>query len=68
MPENMEERLMTIAEVAKYLGVNKFTVYRLLTNKKLPGFKVGSQWRFKKEMIDSWLQGTSNLRNKPRGH
>ena len=68
MPENTEERLMTIAEVAKYLGVNKFTVYRLLTNKKLPGFKVGSQWRFKKEMIDSWLQGTSNLRNKPRGH
>ena len=64
----MEERLLTIEDVAKYLGVNKFTVYRLVTKKKIPGFKVGNQWRFKKDMIVSWLEGTSNLRNKPRGH
>ena len=64
----MEERLLTIDDVAKYLGVNKFTVYRLVANKKIPAFKVGNQWRFKKEMVDSWLEGTSNARNKPRGH
>ena len=64
----MEERLLTIDDVAKYLGVNKFTVYRLVAKKKIPAFKVGNQWRFKKEMIDSWLEGTSNTRNKPRGH
>jgi len=37
------ERLLTVDEVAKYLNVDKFTVYRLLGRKKLPGFKVGNQ-------------------------
>jgi excisionase family DNA binding protein len=67
-PYTMEKRLLTIAEVAKYLRVGKFTVYRLVTDKKLPAFKVGHQWRFKKEMVDSWLEGNSNLRKKTRGH
>ena len=66
--DTMEERLLTIEEVAKYLSVDKFTIYRLMTKKKLPAFKVGHQWRFKKEMIDSWLEGNSNMRKKPRGH
>jgi excisionase family DNA binding protein len=66
--DTMEKRLMTLAEVAKYLSVDKFTIYRLMAKKKLPGFKVGSQWRFKKEMIDSWLEGNSNVSKKPRWH
>ncbi|MEX0806536.1 MAG: helix-turn-helix domain-containing protein [Candidatus Binatia bacterium] len=53
---------MTIDQVAKYLKVDKFTVYRLVTKKKLPGFKVGNQWRFKRTTIDSWLEQNSNLR------
>jgi excisionase family DNA binding protein len=66
--DTMEERLLTIEEVAKYLSVDKFTIYRLMTKKKLPAFKVGHQWRFKKEMIDSWLESNSNVRKKPKGH
>jgi excisionase family DNA binding protein len=66
--DTMEKRLLTIAEVAKYLNVDKFTVYRLVTTKKLPAFKVGAQWRFKKEMIDSWLEGNSNLLKKRKDH
>jgi excisionase family DNA binding protein len=49
------ERLLTVDEVAEYLNVDKFTVYRLLRQKRLPGFKVGNQWRFKPEMIEAWL-------------
>ncbi len=49
------ERLLTLHEVAKYLNVNKFTVYRLLAQKRLPAFKVGNQWRFKEKMIEDWL-------------
>ena len=47
--------LLTIQEVARYLNVNRFTVYRLISQKKIPAFKVGGQWRFKQEMIDAWL-------------
>jgi excisionase family DNA binding protein len=56
--------LQTPEQVAQYLKVNKFTVYRLLARKKIPGFKVGNQWRFKREMIDAWLATKSNLPKK----
>lgn len=49
------EPLLTLEEVAEYLNVNKFTVYRLLAQKQLPGFKVGGQWRFKQKLIEAWL-------------
>jgi len=49
------EQLLTVAEGAKNLNVNKLTVYRLLAQKKLPGFKVGRQWRFKSKLIEAWL-------------
>lgn len=56
----MQEKLLTTSQLAKYLKVDKFTVYRLVSQKKIPAFKVGSQWRFKKSMIDAWLQQNMN--------
>ena len=62
----MPEQLLTLEQVAEYLNVDKFTVYRLLADKELPAFKVGNQWRFKQELIDAWLEDRSNVsRNKP---
>jgi excisionase family DNA binding protein len=49
------ERLLTLDEVAEYLNMHNSTVYKLLRQKKLPGFKVGNQWRFKHQMIEDWL-------------
>ena len=57
----MQEILLTPKEVARYLKVDKFTVYRLLTKRKIPAFKVGGQWRFKKKLIDGWLLENSNM-------
>lgn len=47
-------RVMTLEEVAGYLRVHPSTIYRLLKKKKLPAFKVGSDWRFNLESIDRW--------------
>ena len=47
-------------------SVNRFTVYRLISQKKIPAFKVGGQWRFKQEMIDAWLGEHSTLSRKGR--
>ena len=57
----MQEILLTTEEVARYLKVDKFTVYRLLTQRKIPAFKVKGQWRFKKKLIDAWLLESSNM-------
>jgi len=57
----MPEQLLTQEQVAEYLNVDKFTVYRLLSDKELPAFKVGNQWRFKRKMIEHWLMKNSNL-------
>jgi excisionase family DNA binding protein len=53
--------LLTTSQVARYLGVDKLTIYRLLAQNKIPAFRVGNQWRFKQEMIDAWLMQNSNV-------
>jgi nitrogen PTS system EIIA component len=58
----MQENLLSADQVAHYLNVDKFTIYRLVSQKKIPAFKVGNQWRFKKKMIDAWLVRNSNTR------
>ena len=60
----MPEQLLTLEQVAEYLNVDKFTVYRLLSDKDLPAFKVGNQWRFKRKLIENWLIKNSNVRRK----
>jgi len=47
----MSEDILTIREVAEYLKVTEKTVYGLAQKGKIPGFKVGGQWRFKS---DDW--------------
>jgi len=50
----MPDDVLTAAEVAAYLKVRPSTIYRLLKNRKLPAFKIGSDYRFKCEQIDEW--------------
>jgi excisionase family DNA binding protein len=48
--------VMTLDEVAQYLHVHPSTVYRLLKNKQIPAFKLGSDWRFNQESIERWMK------------
>lgn len=61
------ETVMTVKEVADYLRVNQRTVYRLAVERKMPGFKVGATWRFKRADIDGWIaaQATSPVADDP---
>jgi len=47
--------VLTVKEVADYLKVHSSTVYKLLRNQELPGFRIGTDWRFNKERIDQWM-------------
>ncbi len=56
--------LMTIEELAKYLRMKRVTIYKHAQEKKLPGFKVGSGWRFKKSTIDKWISAKEKSNKK----
>ncbi len=47
-------KVLTVRELSNYLRVHPSTIYRLLKKGQLPGFKVGSDWRFNIEAIDRW--------------
>ncbi|CAM3392843.1 MULTISPECIES: methylation-associated defense system helix-turn-helix domain-containing protein MAD1 [Cupriavidus] len=51
--------VLTVSEVAEYLKVNERTVYRLAAAKKIPAFKVGTAWRFKRAELDAWITAQS---------
>jgi excisionase family DNA binding protein len=52
----MKSEILTIREVAEYLKLNEKTTYRLASEGKIPGFKVGGAWRFRKAEIDRWIK------------
>jgi len=56
--------LMTIDELAKYLRMKKVTIYKHAQEGKLPGFKVGSKWRFKKTTVDKWISDKEQQNSK----
>ncbi|HBQ28919.1 MAG TPA: DNA-binding protein [Desulfotomaculum sp.] len=60
----MNEIIMTLDEVAEYLKIKKKTLYNLVQQRKLPCFKVGGAWRFKREDIDLWIE--ERKRDTPR--
>jgi excisionase family DNA binding protein len=51
--------IMTVSTLAEYLQCHPSTIYRMLKDKKIRAFKLGSDWRFEKSEINSWLRKTS---------
>jgi len=52
----MTDEILTLKEVAEYLKLAEKTAYRLAAEGKLPGFKVGGSWRFKREDVLTWIE------------
>ncbi|MBU0683627.1 MAG: response regulator [Candidatus Omnitrophota bacterium] len=47
--------MLKVNQVAKLLQMNRMTIYKLAKLGKLPGVKIGSEWRFNKEELEKWL-------------
>ncbi len=54
-PARSDDRLLALKEMAAYLSINERTLLKLVSEGEVPGVKIGSQWRFRKAMIDAWL-------------
>jgi len=50
------EEYLTAKQVAKYLQVKPLTVYQWARANKIPAVKIGRIWRFKRDVIDSFLE------------
>jgi len=61
----MNTDIMTIKEVAVYLKLTEKTAYRLTAQGKIPGFKVGGSWRFRKDEIENFTK--SEVPRRSRG-
>jgi excisionase family DNA binding protein len=55
------EEILTIGELSAHLRVHPTTIYRLLREGRIPGFRVGSAWRFSRSAIESWERGGPDL-------
>ena len=69
--ENSPERkgkILTVQEMSDYLRVHPSTIYRMLKRNQLPGFRVGTDWRFNLETISEWIESMESAKslNKPR--
>lgn len=53
--DRMSNRLLSVDEVATFLGVKRDTVNKLIDRNGLPGVKVGRLWKFRQEKIDEWV-------------
>jgi excisionase family DNA binding protein len=50
-----EADILTVKELADYLKIAEKTAYRFVAEGKIPAFKVGSAWRFRKSEIERWI-------------
>ena len=51
-----DSQVMTLREVAGYLGLHVMTVYKLTREGRIPSAKIGGQWRFKRNVLEEWLE------------
>ena len=53
--------ILTLQEVADYLKIVPKTVMRMIARNEIPCMKVAGQWRFKRSVIDLWLNSKMNF-------
>src|ERR1700674_973817 len=55
----IDHEVLTLEELSKLLRLHRSTVYKLVSEGRIPGFQIGSGWRFRKDMIVRWLAARS---------
>jgi excisionase family DNA binding protein len=65
-PKSAEHReVMDIRQAANYLGISGDTLYRYASEGFVPAFKLGNRWRFRKSLLDGWMDAKSGMRHTP---
>ena len=59
--QTMLREVMDIRQAAEYLGISGDTLYRYASEGFIPAFKLGNRWRFKKSLLDAWMDEKSGV-------
>ncbi len=54
--------VMDIRQASDYLGISGDTLYRYASEGFIPAFKLGNRWRFRKSLLDSWMDEKSGVK------
>ena len=54
-----DSAIMTVKDVAEYLRMSEAKVYKLTKEGVLPAVRIGKTWRFRKDLLDAWLEESS---------
>lgn len=57
--------VMDIRQAAEYLGISGDTLYRYASEGFVPAFKLGNRWRFRKSLLDGWMDEKSGVKAAP---
>lgn len=52
----VQERWLSVGDIAARLGVNPGTIYKWIERKKMPAYKVGRLWKFQATEVDAWIR------------
>jgi excisionase family DNA binding protein len=55
MNEVMNDRWLSVDDIAAYLGIKRDTVYKWIERKSMPAHKVGRLWKFRRHEVDEWV-------------
>lgn len=61
-----EDKIMTLREAAQYLKMNYRTVYRLAERAEIPAFRLGKNWRVRKDLLDKSILEQINKKHSKR--
>ncbi|MBU0896680.1 MAG: helix-turn-helix domain-containing protein [Candidatus Omnitrophica bacterium] len=56
-------QLISVEELADYLGLQKQTIYNWLNQRKISGIKIGKVWRFDRKYIDEWVKNCRKIKD-----
>ncbi|MCL2660154.1 MAG: helix-turn-helix domain-containing protein [Acidobacteriaceae bacterium] len=62
MEQHMVREVMDIRQASEYLGISGDTLYRYASEGFIPAFKLGNRWRFKKSLLDAWMDAKSGIK------
>ena len=62
MVQTIVREVMDIRQASEYLGISGDTLYRYASEGFVPAFKLGTRWRFRKTLLDSWMDEKSGVK------
>ena len=63
----MEDRWLSVDDIAAYLGIKRDTVYRWISQKNMLGHKIGRLWKFRQEEVNKWMRSGGDTEKRKGG-